>query len=361
MDNNVKTQTTKNKSFMEYISSFMVPIVFLVLCGIGYYFSGLHYTFVINEVITRLARNSFLVISLIIPVIAGMGLNFGIVLGAMAGQIALFFVTDYAVQGFAGFMMGIVISTPLAIILGYLTAQVLNKSKGREMITSMILGFFANGVYQLIFLVMAGTIIPFRNEKLLLSTGMGLKNSMDLVGIRYALDNILKIKPYTGIAIPLSSLIVVGILCVALTLFLKTKLGQEMRTVGQDMHVAGVAGINVDRTRTIAVIISTVLAAWGQIIFLQNIGTLNTYGSHEQVGLFAVASLLIGGASVKKATYGQALIGTFLFHMLFIISPMAGQNLMGDSQIGEFFRVFVAYGVIGLALVLHALQEKSKK
>lgn len=361
MDNNVKAQEVKNKSLEEHIFRFVVPIVFLALCGVGYYFSGLHYTFVLNEVITRLARNSFLVISLIIPVIAGMGLNFGIVLGAMAGQIALFVITDRAIGGLGGLILAFIISTPIAIVFGYLTGQVLNKSKGREMITSMILGFFANGVYQLVFLVMAGTIIPFKNKKLLLSTGMGLKNSMDLVGIRYALDNIWKIKPYTGIAIPVSTIIVVGILCVALRWFLKTKLGQEMRTVGQDMHVAGVAGINVNKTRTIAVIISTVLAAWGQIIFLQNIGTLNTYGSHEQVGLFAVASLLIGGASVKKATYGQALIGTFLFHMLFIISPMAGQNLMGDSQIGEFFRVFVAYGVIGLALLLHAWQDRNKK
>lgn len=361
MENNMEVQNVKTKNVKEHIFSLIVPIVFLALCGVGFYFSGLHYTFVLNEVISRLARNSFLVISLIIPVIAGLGLNFGIVLGAMAGQMALFFITDHAIEGFAGLMVAFVISTPIAIVLGYLTGRVLNKSKGREMITSMILGFFANGVYQLVFLVMAGTIIPFKNKKLLLSTGVGIKNSMDLMGIRYALDNIWKVKPYQGIAIPVSTIIVVGILCVALTWFLKTKLGQEMRTVGQDMHVASIAGINVDRTRNIAVIISTVLAAWGQIIFLQNIGTLNTYGSHEQVGLFAVASLLIGGASVKKATYGQALIGTFLFHMLFIISPMAGQNIMGDSQIGEFFRVFVAYGVIGLALLLHAWQEKSKK
>lgn len=363
MDQNVKLDEIKTKSQMtsDYIFRFIVPIVFIVLCGIGYNLSGLQFTFVLNEVITRLARNSFLVISLIIPVIAGMGLNFGIVLGAMAGQIALIFVTDYSFTGLSGLMIAFLVSTPLAIVFGYLVGQVLNRAKGKEMITSMILGFFANGVYQLVFLVFAGTIIPFKTEKLILSTGMGVRNSVDLMAVRQALDNIVKIRPYQGLTIPLSTILVVGLLCLTLTFFLKTKLGQEMRTVGQNMHIAEVSGINVDRTRIIAIIISTVLAAWGQIIFLQNIGTLNTYGSHEQVGLFAVASLLIGGASVRKATYGQALLGTFLFHMLFIISPMAGQNLMGDSQIGEFFRVFVAYGVIGLALLLHAWQRKGKK
>ena len=140
---------------------------------------------------------------------------------------------------------------------------------------------------------------------------------------------------------------------------LKTKLGQDMRAVGQDMYIAEVSGINVDRTRIISIIISTVLAAWGQIIFLQNIGTINTFGSHSQVGLFAVASLLVGGASVDRASWKEALIGTFLFHFLFVISPLAGQNLMNNAQIGEFFRVFVAYGIIGIALMLHAW-EKSR-
>ena len=130
-----------------------------------------------------------------------------------------------------------------------------------------------------------------------------------------------------------------------------------MRAVGQDMHVASISGINVDRTRIISIIISTVLAAWGQILYLQNMGTLNTYNNHEQVGLFAVASLLIGGASVDKASWKEALLGTFLFHLLFIVSPLAGKNLMGNAQIGEYFRVFVAYGVIGLALVLHAWEK----
>ncbi len=36
--------------------------------------------------------------------------------------------------------------------------------------------------------------------------------------------------------------------------------------------------------------------------------------------------------------------------------PLAGKALAGDAGIGEFFRVFVAYAVITVALVLHAWQ-----
>jgi simple sugar transport system permease protein len=39
------------------------------------------------------------------------------------------------------------------------------------------------------------------------------------------------------------------------------------------------------------------------------------------------------------------------------VSPLAGKALAGDAQIGEYFRVFVAYAVITVALVLHAWQS----
>jgi len=36
------------------------------------------------------------------------------------------------------------------------------------MITGMIAGFFANGIYQLVFLFGVGTVIPMKDEKLML-------------------------------------------------------------------------------------------------------------------------------------------------------------------------------------------------
>lgn len=336
----------------------IVPIVFMVICAIGFWYSGLPLNFLFNEMTLRLSRNLLLVMSLIIPVITGMGLNFGIVLGAMAGQVGLIVIMNYGIGGIGGILVAILISTPVAILLGYLVGKVLNRAKGKEMITSMILGFFANGVYQLIFIVLAGKIIPFSNPKMLMSTGEGLRNTLDLAIIRRAVDDFFFGKFTT---FPVFTFLIIILLFLGMYFFLKTKLGQEMKAVGQDMHIANIAGINVDKTRIISIIISTVLAAWGQIVYLQNMGTFNTYNNHEQVGLFAVAALLIGGATVNKASWKEALLGTFLFHLLFIVSPLAGKNLMGNPQIGEYFRVFVAYGVIGLALLLHAWETQKSK
>lgn len=400
----------------EYIFNNMVTILFVILCLIGLSLSGQPISLVLNELVIRIARNSFLVLALIIPVIAGMGLNFGIVIGAMAAQIIIIAVTHWGIVGVPGFLLCVVLTTPLAVIFGYFTGKLLNKTKGQEMITSMILGFFANGLYQLLFLFLIGTLIPMNNPVLMISGGVGIKNTVDLTGgIKYALDNIfnrslyyvvynmalialvicialiiysvikkkknlkgliikaiISLVVFVGcqinsvaillnyVGVPIVTMLVIAALCVFNILIFKTKLGQDFRTVGQNTVVANASGINVDKTRIKAIVISTVLAAWGQLIFLQNIGTLNTYGSHEQVGMFAIAAILIGGATVSKATNKQAILGVILFHTLFIVSPTAGKNLFNNAQIGEYFRVFVAYGVICVSLVLYAWKDYVK-
>lgn len=333
----------------------VVPVLFFGLCSVGILFSGMNPLFLTNEMITRMARNSFLVISLLIPIQAGMGLNFGIVLGAMAGQAALIAVTHYRIPQMHGFLSAVVVATPIAVGLGWFTGKILNLAKGREMIASMILGFFANGIYQLVFLFCIGTVIPMKNPVMMMPQGIGLRNTVELKYLKYALDRLLFLN-LGGVVLPVATLAVIGALYLAMNWFMRTKIGQDIRAVGQDMHVADVAGIPVDRTRVVSVILSTLLAAWGQIVFLQNIGTLNTYNSHEQVGMFAIAALLVGGATVRRATLSQALLGTFLFHVLFVVSPYAGQKLLGSPQVGEYFRVFVAYGIIAVTLGLHAWQ-----
>lgn len=330
-----------------------VPVLFLVLSVAMVVIAGLDVTFLLNEVVTRLARNALLVLSLLIPVTAGMGLNFGIVIGAMAGQAAIIAVTYWGIPGINGFLLACLFSTPLAALAGWLAGYVLNMAKGREMITSMILGFFANGIYQLIFLFLVGPVIPLKNPSLLLPSGVGLRNTVDLIATAQALDKI--VWPLVaGIRLPLVTFLVGAAMCLIISFLMKTKLGQDLRAVGQDIHIAEVMGIKVDRTRIISMILSTVIAGWGQLVFLQNIGTLNTYNSHEQVGMFSIAALLVGGATTRRATIWQAIVGIILFHTLFVVSPLAGQKLLGVPQIGEYFRVFVAYGIIGVALALHA-------
>lgn len=343
----------------KFLINNIVPIVILVLIVMAAPMSGLSGGYLVQEMISRLSRNSFLVLSLIIPVVAGMGLNFGIVLGAMAGQLGLIFITDWRIAGMEGIVLAVLISLPIAILLGILGGYILNKAKGREMITSIIMGFFINGVYQLVVLYGMGNIIPMTNKKIILSRGYGIRNAIDLKNIRQVLDKsmVVKVGEFT---VPLLTILIIGALCFFIVWFRKTKLGQDMRAIGQDMEIAKSAGIAVEKTRILSIVISTVLASVGQIIFLQNIGTMNTYNSHEQIGMFSIAAILIGGATAAKASIPNALGGIILFHLMFVISPRAGKELVGSAQIGEFFRVFISYGIIALALVLHQWRREQE-
>lgn len=477
--------TAVNKKIPDFLFKNKVVILFLLLCVGATAASKQPLTFVIPELFTRIARNAFIVLALIIPVITGLGLNFGIVVGAMAAQIALFLTTYWGFTGVGGFFITVALATPIALVFGFLVGKLFNLVKGNEMIAGLILGYFADGIYQLIFLFVFGGVIAMNNPTLMIATGVGVKNTIDLKDtVKYALDTIPmltvleigfylviagllfttihkrikkqavnwkdtalkaaaavfvyaltfigpveqflssdrllllsavelgclsvvlwqlfqivrhKMTKHTGagsfgkrdtfdirralvfivlagavygltyipalfnvliaVQLPVMTYICIGALCVFNNLLMRTRLGQNMRAVGQNRAVANSAGIDVDKTRIIAMLFSTVLASWGQLIYLQNIGTMSTYGAHTQVGQFAIAALLVGGASVQKATNKNALLGIVLFHTLFIVSPLAGKELFGDPVIGEYFRVFVSYGVIAMALAMHAWKK----
>lgn len=354
-----------SKSYGKTLRRFMVPILFIIICGAGIIIAKPPVASVTGELANRMARNTFFVLSLLIPIMAGMGINFGIPLGSMAAQIGLIFAQDLGFTGATGLLIAALIGTPIAILLGEFSGQVLNRAKGREMITSMMLAFFVLGWYMLVLLFLCGTIIPIRTRSMLLSQGFGIKNSITLVS-KGALDNILKFRinlPLsTGQAIkfdiPVATIIVIAILCLFIIWFRNTKLGHDMKAVGQDQIVSANAGIYSDKIRVQSIIISTVLACYGQIIYLQNIGTLSTYGGQDQAALYAAASILVGGASVSKASIPNAILGTALFHLMFIIMPQAGKALAGDAMIGEHFRTFLSYAVVTVALIMHAYERK---
>ena len=418
----------KKFEFGAFMRQNAVTIMFIVLCAVCMAFSNQPISFVLLEMFGRLSRNAFIVLALIIPIVAGMGINFAITIGAMAAQIALLWVVEWNIMGIQGFLVAALITVPLAAVFGLLIGMLLNKMKGQEMIGGLILGYFANGLYQLLFLFIFGNLVPLKTPGLVIKGSTGVANTIalelprDVVATRpegasktlkYALDGlwnvdfgtalyiltaivavcmivmvVLKRKKivsaastvaflgacclayafipavqntFSMVKVPMVTFGVVALLCVFNNALMKTRLGQQFRAVGQNRTVANASGINVNAVRLIAIMISTVLAGWGQLIFIQNMGTFQTYGAHEQVGLYAGAAILVGGASIKKATNKQAILGCILFHLLFLVAPPAAKTIFGDAAIGEYFRVFISYGVIAMALVMHAWSGVQKK
>lgn len=411
-----------SRAILENVKKYAVTYLFIALSVCFIVVSGLDMSFVFSQLLLRLNRNAFIVLALIIPIVAGMGINFAITIGAMAAQIGLLLVINWNIGGFGGIMLAAAITLPLAAGFGFLIGKLLNRMKGQETIGSLILGYFANGVYQLLFLFIFGNVIPM-SESVTIVGSHGIKNTLNLTGsinLYKAIDGLVQVPFLTAVyvlagvglalcavllllkkvsakkaalyaalcaalivvfllpgvravfngekglkptTVPLITWVFILLLCMFNAFIMKTRLGQKFRAVGQNRTVANAAGINVDRTRVIAIMISTALAGWGQILFMQSegIGVFQTYSAHEQVGLYAGAAILVGGASIDRATNAQALIGTFLFHSLFITAQNAASNLFGDSVVGEYFRAFLSYGVIALALVIYAWRNAQQK
>ena len=138
-----------------------VIVLFVVLCAACMVVADTSVSYIVGEVFSRFSRNACLVLSLIIPCLAGLGMNFGIVVGAIAAQISIFTVLHFGFTGLTGFMLCVIMSTPLAIFFGWLVGKLYNCTKGSEMIAGLILGFFAAGVYRLFVLYILGGVIPF--------------------------------------------------------------------------------------------------------------------------------------------------------------------------------------------------------
>src|SRR5215469_11299734 len=153
------------KSYLKirsFIIDNLVVILFVAFTAAGFILASgkISMIYFLNELIDRVFRNFFLVLSLIIPVVAGLGLNFGIVVGAMAGQMAIIFCRYHGMGGLGGLLLCFLLAFPLALLFGWLTGKLYNRTRGQEMIASLIVGYFANGIYYFIFLFAVGIIIP---------------------------------------------------------------------------------------------------------------------------------------------------------------------------------------------------------
>jgi len=286
----------------QFLVKNVVVIMFTILIIIAIPFSKLTGRLLLQEILTSLGHNSLLVIALLFPVMAGMGL-FRMVLcvglGVIAAQIGIIYVVEnWEVYGILQIML---ISVPISILLGFVIGKVMNMFRVYE-ITSFITVFF----------IVTGIYMWFAEYT--------LKSSRSLYGFMniWSYDSIFQ-RNFAGLSFPVLNYIIVAAVCAFIIWFKKTRLGGDMLAAGEDQEAAANAGINVDRTHIIAMIISTVLACIGHIYFLQRYGILLPVHSHSQAIKFSITALIIGGATLTKASITNALIGVVLFSLFLVL------------------------------------------
>lgn len=291
-----------------------------------------------------------MVLAMVPMIHSGCGLNFGLPLGIISGLLGATLSMEFGFSGATSFIMAILIATPFALILGAGYGWLLNKIKGGEMMIATYVGFSSVS-----FMCMMWLLLPYKNPTMVWGlAGKGLRTTISLEGYYdKVLANILKIN-IGNLSIPTGTLLFFALLAFAMWAFLHTKTGTAMTAVGSNPTFAKAAGVNVDRIRLLSVVMSTWLAAVGILVYEQGFGFVQLYMAPFYMALPAVSAILIGGASVNKASIANVIIGTFLYQGIVTMTPTVMNNAI-HMDMSEVIRIIVSNGMI-----LYALTRKTE-
>ena len=305
----------------------------------------------VGDSLLRAARNGILVLALLPAIQGGVGLNFGLPIGVICGLVGCVITLNAAVTGWAGLALSAALAIALAIPAGLAYGWLLNRTRGQEMMVGTYLGFaVVSGMS--IFWIAA----PFTNPTLVWAiAGRGLRTTLTVSGVYDKLLDRLWSFNVLGVGIPTGTLLVFALACAVVGLFFRTRAGITIAAARSNPRFARAAGISDERTRVQATMFSTVLAAVGIVVFAQSYGFLQLYTAPLLMAFPAVACLLIGGASVPRATLTHVVIGTLLFQSILTVAlPVTSQVVQGD--ISETARLIIQNGMI-----LYALTRRSDR
>jgi simple sugar transport system permease protein len=300
----------------------------------------------LSDMLRRFGMNGLLVLAMVPSIQSGTGPNFALPIGIVCGLFAIVCGIELGLTGFGILLFAFALSVLLAVAAGYFYGRLLNAVKGAEMTIATYTGFSVVALMSLVWLM-----APFANKKMGWLMGSGLRETiqLDAVGAS-AIINDLWSFVVLGVKIPTGLLLVFFIFCFLLWLFTKTKTGLAVLAGGISPKFAKASGLDIDRNRIIANIISTVLAAVGIILFSQSYGYVQLYSAPLMMAFPAVAAILVGGATASRAKVSNAIIGVFLFQGLLTTSMPVANELFAGTDLSEIMRMIIQNGIILYAL-----------
>ncbi len=346
MEENVKKEKGK---FRQMLDDFGLPRLiitgFLILLLVVAPFVGADLPTQISNIISRFSWNGVLVLAMVPMVHSGCGLNFGLPLGIISGLLGATLSIELGFTGGFSFFMAAVLATPFALVFGTVYGWLLNKIKGGEMMIATYVGFSSVSLMCMMWL-----ILPYHSPNMVWGmAGKGLRTTISLEGYyTQALAKILQIR-IGKLVIPTGALLFFALLAFLMWAFLHTKTGTAMTAVGSNPTFARAAGINVDKIRLLSVVMSTWLAAIGILVYEQGFGFVQLYMAPFYMALPAVSAILIGGASVNKASITNVIIGTILFQGIVTMTPTVMNNMI-HTDMSEVIRIIASNGMILYAL-----------
>ena len=328
------------------ISLFMLSL--FVLAG----FLKMHIPELVSGSFVKFVMNGVLVLAMIPMINAGVGMNFGLPVGIVAGLLGMCMAIQLRVTGIFGFITAILLSIIPAVVFGMLYAKILNMVKGKEDIAAIFIGYSFIPIMNFVW-----TVIPFSNREMLYPVGgEGLRPKISLENYFGNVLNELFVVKIGEIVIPLGLLGVYAIICLLIHFFFKTKYGTVMLAVGENEKFCRLSGIKINKVRTTAIVLSTVIGAVGICVYAQTYGFVELYNAPLSHTFPAVSVILIGGCIGKRATIFHAILGTYLYQTIYLLSaPIANAILI--PQMSEIVRMIITNGIILYAF----LKQKRRK
>jgi simple sugar transport system permease protein len=337
-------------SLAKAVNSIGLPLIIIgVFCAIVLIWSfivGLPMKQTFSDALGRFGMWGLFVLSMIPSIQAGMGPNFALPIGIECGLLGLVFMMNMGLLGIPLLLAASALAIAIAVVVGYFYGRFLNAIKGSEMSIATYVGFSICAVMSLVWYG-----APFRHPNMGWMLGQGLRQNMATTefGIRELLDK-LWTREMFGIKIPTGTISVVFVFCVLMWLFFRSKTGVAISAGGSNPEFALASGLDHNRNRIIANILTTVLAALGMIMYTQSYGFVQIYDAPMYWAFPAVAAILIGGATVSKAKVRHVIIGTFLYQLLMTSSMPLANEVFSVTILSDIMRQIIQNGVILYAL-----------
>ncbi len=337
------------ESIKEFTSKFGLPRLiitgfFILICIISV-FVGLPFDSMLSDIIRRFGMYGILVLAMVPAIQSGIGPNFALPLGILCGLLGGMISMELGFVDAMGFWSAIIISLPFAVITGWLYGLMLNKIKGSEMLVATYMGFSA-----VAFMCIMWILLPFKHPEMVWPIGRGLRVTVSLDSTYAQILNKFWAFKIGGVNIPTGLLLFFLGSCLVVWLFTRSKIGIAMKAAGDNPKFAVASGINVDRCRIIGTTLSTILGALGIIVYAQSFGFFQLYMAPQFMAFGAVAAILIGGASAKRAKISHVILGVFLFQGMLTVALPVANELIKEGNLSEVLRFIVQNGIILYAL-----------
>ena len=324
----------------------MIIAAFWVLTLVGGYVVGISMSALLSDTIKRAGMNGILVLAMVPAIQSGTGPNFALPIGIVCGLFGMVCSIEAGVSGYTWLWLAFAIAVPLAVTVGYGYGKLMNAVKGSEMTIATYTGFSVVAL-----MCLAWLMLPFKNPKMGWFIGKGLRETiqLDAVGAAQILNKILAFN-IGDIVIPTGLLLIFALFCVLVWLFFRSKMGIAISAGGINPKFAQATGLNIDKNRVYANILSTVLGAVGIIVYSQSFGYAQLYTAPLMMAFPAVAAVLIGGATASRAKVSHVVIGVFLFQGLLTTALPVANEIFAGTDLSEIMRMIIQNGIILYAL-----------